>query len=903
MSKKLKTPLKLRVSALAVASCLGAFSGIADAAGLGRITVFSALGQPLRAEIEVNAAPDEVSGMVARMATPESFRQAGLEYAGALSSVRVALDKRSSGQPYIRLTSDRPLSEPFFDVLLELNWSSGRLVREYTFLLDPPEINPEKAASAPVMATPVVAEKTVDRTAEKVIEKPAERVSERPAEQPVSGKEVAPATEKAPKAEEPKLKKTTSTPTPAGGGDGQDGQRQVKQGDTLSRIAREAKIEGVALEQVLIGLFRANPDAFQGKNMNRLKAGKILTMPSKESLEEVAAPAARKEVIAQAQDWNAYRRKLAGVTAQEPVAEAPAQAAVAGKITAKVEDKAAKPVDNKDQVKVSKAVTPGTQPPAVKKASEEEERVAREKALKDSADRVAQLEKNVNDLKTLADLKNKQLAQTQATAKPADSAPVTKAPEAAKPATPATPATPTVPVVETKPAAPVVAAPTGSKDPAAPSGPAPVAAPGISAPTAAAPALTPAPDAAKPADTPMPKPKPKAPPPPPVEEDGGLLPMLAGAVAVLVAGIGGLVFYRRRKAANAGEMPVVSPSLGEASLGANSVFRATGGQSIDTSAATPAVTDFSQTGPGAIDTDEVDPVAEAEVYMAYGRDAQAEEILLEALQKDSKRLAIHLKLLEIYSQRKSAKQFETLATELYSQTGGNGVEWEKAVAMGAKLDPANPLYSSGSGASPFAGAAAVTAAASSFNPDATVVASSGMTPPAAPVSDISFDLDVGDLPQFGEAPAPAFSPSETVVKGAPELPKSLASDLDFDLDLGGIGSAPVAEAKPVDLNAGGLDFDLKLGDSLVAPHLDEVPMNKPDLSSISLDLDQSSDNAMAEMERTMFAVPGAINDTTSTNILGSGMGGGGGNALEQAVATNLWPGAPRQIRVTTGKGT
>ena len=123
---------------------------MADAAGLGRITVYSALGQPLRAEIEVNANKDELPGMAAKIASPEAFRQAGLEYAGALTGVKVAVDKRPSGQPFIRLSSDRPLSDPFIDVLLELNWSSGRLVREYTFLLDPPEMAGNKPAPAPV---------------------------------------------------------------------------------------------------------------------------------------------------------------------------------------------------------------------------------------------------------------------------------------------------------------------------------------------------------------------------------------------------------------------------------------------------------------------------------------------------------------------------------------------------------------------------------------------------------------------------------------------------------------------------------------------------------------------------------------------------------------------------------
>ena len=127
------------------------------------------------------------------------------------------------------------------------------------------------------------------------------------------------------------------------------------------------------------------------------------------------------------------------------------------------------------------------------------------------------------------------------------------------------------------------------------------------------------------------------------------------------------------------------------------MFRATGGQSVDTGNVPLQTGDFSQTGPGTIDTDEVDPVAEADVYMAYGRDAQAEEILIEALHKDPQRTAIPAKLLEIYAGRKSVKQFDTLASELYAQTGGVGAEWEKVAAMGATLDPENPLYLGGMG--------------------------------------------------------------------------------------------------------------------------------------------------------------------------------------------------------------
>ena len=98
-----------------------------------------------------------------------------------------------------------------------------------------------------------------------------------------------------------------------------------------------------------------------------------------------------------------------------------------------------------------------------------------------------------------------------------------------------------------------------------------------------------------------------------------------------------------------------------------------------------------------MEAEEVDPIAEADVYMAYGRDAQAEEILKEALQKDEKRTAVHVKLLEIYANRKDTKAFEQSALKLKNLTNGAGPEWEKAAALGRSIDPQNGLYGGAGG--------------------------------------------------------------------------------------------------------------------------------------------------------------------------------------------------------------
>src|SRR5205085_3071122 len=105
--------------------------------------------------------------------------------------------------------------------------------------------------------------------------------------------------------------------------------------------------------------------------------------------------------------------------------------------------------------------------------------------------------------------------------------------------------------------------------------------------------------------------------------------------------------------------------------------------------------DFSREGLGNIDTDEVDPIAEAEVYMAYGREAQAEEILKDALKKDPQRQEIYLKLLEIHAQHNKPSAFETVASELYAVSQGQGEVWQKAVALGRQLDPNNPMFTEG----------------------------------------------------------------------------------------------------------------------------------------------------------------------------------------------------------------
>lgn len=480
MAKKIHRTLNcggLRASVLAVASCLtlSAISLSAAAAGLGKIVVFSGLGQPLRAEIEVSGSHEELLDMRAQMASKDTFRQAGVNYAGTLENLHFVVGKRGDGKAVIKVSSNAPINDPFVDMLLELNWANGRLVREYTFLLDPPEATAKNAAPAvsnrPLLATSQAHGRTsrvhVEASAPKAEEKSNEKPNEKPDEKADQKSAAKPAAEPA-----------SSQP---------QGKYEVRRGDTLSKIAGANKPEGASLEQMLVALFRANQEAFDGGNMNRLQRGRILAIPESTAVESVTPEEAEKIVKAQSSDWNAYRSRLAALAAKTPVKEGEGKQQASGKITARVEDKAAAPAEARDQVRLSRKDSGDAGQGLAGKPSEED-RVARDKALKEANERLALLEKNVANLQKLLELKSQSLAELQQrVAEKAAPQPKAQADEA-KPTPPVAPAAPATPAAEAAKAepAPTPAAPTATdaKPEEKPAAPAEAAAPTAAAPAA-----------------------------------------------------------------------------------------------------------------------------------------------------------------------------------------------------------------------------------------------------------------------------------------------------------------------------------------------------------------------------------------------------------------------------------
>jgi pilus assembly protein FimV len=242
-----------------------------------------------------------------------------------------------------------------------------------------------------------------------------------------------------------------------------------------------------------------------------------------------------------------------------------------------------------------------------------------------------------------------------------------------------------------------------------------------------------------------------------------------------------------------------------------------------------------------MEADEVDPIAEADVYMAYGRDAQAEEILKEALQKDAKRIAVHSKLLEIYANRRDAKAFEQTALKLKSLTNSSGPEWDKAAALGRSIDAQNGLY--GGGGAP---AAAPAAAAAAPNLDFDLSGTSSQQgsalpdfsldePKAPPPSGLDFDLGAAPAAAAGASARGDFTPEGTLIMHERRGERTVTS-VDFNLDTTGSGEAKKSGPAAASAN-GGLDFDisLDLGGDEKKPEPDKTAAPL-DLSSISLDL-------------------------------------------------------------------
>lgn len=749
--------------AVAATALLGLWGTHASALSLGRIAVLSALGEPLRAEIDIpDINPEEAASLKASVASPEAFRAAGMDYNPTMSGLQISLQKRPDGRSYLRISSDRTVNDPYVDLILEASWSSGRIVRDYTMLFDPPNLRqPQAVTPTAPQLSPAPA---------RVAPRPPAASATTPA--PVSG----PSRAVAPAAPRPATVKPAPEAAAKAAPAAAAKQLTVKSGDTASKLVASGRPAGVSLDQMLVAMLRANPDAFINGNINRLRSGVVVTLPGAEEAQATSAEDAHQIVLAQSKDFNEFRRKLAGSAPLSQVTTADRRAG--GKVEAQVEDKKAA-TGTPDKLTLSKGAV---------QTQGSEEKIAKERSAKEAASRAEELSKNIAELSTLS------AAVTPAPAASAAQA----APEPAQPASAAASATVALPAVT-------------------------ASAPAAETPAAAASAPTPA--ASAPAKRPV------AMPPMPVEEPGLLdelldNPLVPAAAAGLIALLAGLGFYRVRQRKQAAQM---DSSFLESRLQPDSFFGGSGGQRVDThdSGTTGSSMVYS---PSQLDAaDDVDPVAEADVYLAYGRDLQAEEILKEALRLHPDRIAIHLKLMEIYAKRRDVRNFENIATEVHRLTEGEGADWSRASELGLSIDPDNEFYQPGGQPT----SAPVPLAAAEFSASE-APASPQPVPAAEPaISPVDLDLDL-DF-SLDEEPAASVTAVAPVAE-----PEATPPALDLDIDL------PAVASKDTDNS---LEFEPpEFPDSLDTPAEAQAPGSMPtsadsntgalefDLGSLSLDL-------------------------------------------------------------------
>lgn len=648
----------------------------AHAAGLGSMISSSKLGEPLNAEIELLAVtPGELSSIQAALASEQVYQDQMLEKPASYPFIKIEVGNNTKGQPILKLSSTQPITEAFLDMLIQVDWPTGRLVKEYTLLLDPPGFNSNyvsESAGLPITNQPQPANTQ---------NKPAADSSRERATPPSASPEPQKAAPAKSVAAKPKEAAPKSSDTP-------ENAVTTERGDTLYAIARQMKPDNVSTEQMLAALYQSNQQAFDGKNMNRLKVGKIVRMPDQATLDSMSRPQAQSMVAEHAANWHAYKNSLAKVVKEtEPGNPGGNTQQSAGKIGSAGDKPAPQTKAGKDVLKLSagdEKSTTQADKAANKATAAQEDATAKANAIKEEQSRAAALEKQVADMKKLMEMKNNAMAQAEKNA--AQTAAETK-PEAKE--TPASsaqtntseqvkvPPVPEKPVAQEKPAAeqPPVKAETPAKQDAE----------------------------LKPADTAQ----------PPsfmhvmlerLKSISPVLPWALIALPVLLC-IWAFIRIRRKKQIDTFEDVIVTSPATE--MQNNTVF---GDTQAAASGDTSFLTDFSQSGVGGmIDSHDVDPIAEAEVYMAYGRDAQAEEILKDAMQKDPERQELKLKLLEIYQATGNKAAFESLASEVYAKVGPTDPSWSKVTAMGQKLDPENALYqpSAESSRAPLAAAAVV----------------------------------------------------------------------------------------------------------------------------------------------------------------------------------------------------
>ena len=787
--------VRVRKLVLAIAAASALSSGMAHALGLGEVTLQSSLNQPLVAEIELLEVRDLASNeVIPSLASPEEFVKAGVDRQYFLTDLKFTPVLKPNGKSVIRVTSSKAVREPYLNFLVEVLWPNGRLLREYTLLLDPPLYSPQTTvAAAPQL--PIAA--------------PAPRPSVAPAPVPRSA---APAPAPRPAAPAPASRAISGN------------EYRTTANDTLWEIAQRVG-GGSSVNQTMLAIQDLNPDAFIGGNINRMKSGQVLRLPDEQQIRSRSNAEAVAQVAEQNAAWRegrAVASRQLDATRRTTAGSAPATAESADSLKL-VAAEAGQSTRGSDTGSAnSKAL-------ADKLAVTQESLDSTRRENAELQSRVGDLQSQLDKLQRLVELKDSQLAKLQAdlsavpaaeegeTAQAPVTEPASQAPAAQPEAAPPTAEAATPPASPPEEAAPdynYSEEPAASVEDSAAANEQPAEEP-AAAVEPAAPAK-PAEDAKPAAPSPAPAPAPQS-----FIDDLMANPMtlgLAGGGALLLLLVALMALSRRNAMKEAELQDELADDLSQDQAFASDLDMPEDSLAglDDEPAATPVAGEervTAQTG---------DALGEADIYIAYGRFNQAAELLQNAINDEPHRSDLRLKLMEVYAELGDREGFARQDNEL-REIGG-------ATAEAEQLKSKYPAIAA------FAGAGVVAAAASAEDDvDAFSLDEPVAEAPVAASGDLddAFDLSLDDLEVDLE--------NDLQSAKADEAPLSLDDDLDF-----GLIDEPAAPSSAADDD---LDFDLALGD-------DKVELSQPadDLSAFSLDLDEPAAASSDETDEFLLSL-------------------------------------------------
>lgn len=379
---------------------------------LGKFQVQSAMGEPLRAEVEITQfTPEELRGLQAQLAAPVNYQRAGMEFNAALNGVVARIENRINDRPFIVLNGRSPVQDSFIDLILETQWSTGRLVKNYALLLN---------AASPALASRMTTLPPQQQTQPQIIASPINlaQTTETPTSQVINGASLNPTSVDINSDQVPVYRfdstDTVATATPVAAPapieqvvtsfatnavdayatsnsiySARSDTVTVRSGDTASHLLMGHLPSGISMDQMLLAMVRANPNAFIEGNVNLVRAGAILRMPKQSEASQISRAEARQTVMAQNRDFAAYARRVA----ESPLLVGSSQSReMSGSVTTETQNTLSSS-SKQNKLTLSKAQAG---------KNNAEAKLAAEREAKDAANQLAALNKNMQDLEALA---------------------------------------------------------------------------------------------------------------------------------------------------------------------------------------------------------------------------------------------------------------------------------------------------------------------------------------------------------------------------------------------------------------------------------------------------------------------------------------------------------------------